>query len=350
MSFNYILTSDTTFEAVDKINENFSGDSNIWSSTTGNNSIISINDTNNISSNDYSFAWGLKSKSNGLYSFAYGKNVSADGDYSFATGESGSSIGDFSFTSGLQTTAIGNYSFASGYQTTAIGDYSFASGYQTIASGNYSFASGYNSSAIGDYSFVYSKNSLITGDRSAIIGGENITGGSYDTVYVPSVKIDTVEDISSPPTKVLSIDLNGNVITKDLVIPSSFFVWNHITGQNINITLNNGYVSKTNGTYQVGNYNTFTMPTSNSSDFGKKIKLVSDESSVTRLYFPPNVYLSYFNDVPKKIDNKSLYLYEYEYIELTFFYYNSSNYFWVINNFVSNLRTEHYDFFKSRIQ
>ena len=135
MSFNYILTSDTTFEAVDKINENFSGDSNIWSSTTGNNSIISINDTNNISSNDYSFAGGLKSKSNGLYSFAYGKNVSADGDYSFATGESGSSIGDFSFTSGLQTNAIGNYSFASGYQTTAIGDYSFVGVNSVIKNG-----------------------------------------------------------------------------------------------------------------------------------------------------------------------------------------------------------------------
>jgi hypothetical protein len=374
MSFNFILTSDTTFQAVDKINENFSGISNYWSAGTGNNSIISINDTNNISSNDYSFVGGQNSNSNGFYSFAYGKNVSADGDYSFATGESGSSIGDFSFTSGLQTTAVGNYSFAvgnqtnasgnysfaSGYQTTASGNYSFASGYQTTAIGNYSFASGYQTTALGHNSFVYSKNSLIIGDRSAIIGGENITGTSNDTVYIPSLKINTVNTSPPSPTKVLSIDLNGDVITKDLSFPSSFFTWNEITNTNITLSADNGYVSKKTGGYDISNYNTFTMPAFNSSDFGKKIIVTNNEDTVTRIVFPTNVYFSYYDDSLVKVDDKYIELYAYEYLELKLFYYNNlgsvTEYSWFISNFITNLKGNNNcsstlgDFFKERVK
>ena len=373
MSFNYILTSDTTFEAVDKINENFSGVSNYWSAGTGNNSIISINDTNNISSNDYSFVGGQNSNSNGFYSFAYGKNVSADGDYSFAIGESGSSIGDFSFTSGLQTTAIGNYSFAVGNQTNASGNYSFASGFQTkatsrhshaegyktTAGGSYSFAGGYNSIANKSFSFVFSKNSKVTGGGSVVIGGENITGTTDDTVYVPSLRIETVNDDSNP-TKILSTDTNGNIKTRDITFPDSLFIWNTIEDDDVNpLSLNNGYISKRTGTYSFSNCNTFYLPTfSNNTERknanGKKIKIVNDSNTVTKIYVaenPNGIYgdrgVLYYNDGWERKYNKFIYLLEYEYIELTLssFTENINPYptpydtsCWIVSKFITNLK------------
>lgn len=370
MSFNFILTSDTTFQAVDKINENFSGISNYWSAGTGNNSIISINDTNNISSNDYSFVGGQNSNSNGFYSFAYGKNVSADGDYSFAIGESGSSIGDFSFTSGLQTTAVGNYSFAVGNQTNASGNYSFASGFQTkatslhshaegyktTASGSHSFAGGYNSIANNSFSFVFSKNSKVTGVGSTVIGGQNITGTSDYTTYVPSLKINTVDDDLSP-IKFLSTDTSGNIKTRDIIFPASFFTWNEITNQNITLSADNGYVSNKTGGYSTSNYNEFTMPTFNSSDVGKKIIVTNNENTVTRIVFPSNVYFSYYDDGVVKVDSKYIELYAYEYLELKLFHYTVTNkYSWFISNFITDLKGNTNctstlgDFFYNRVQ
>jgi hypothetical protein len=356
MSFNYILSSDTTFQAVDKINANFSGTSNIWSSSTGNDSIITTNDTNNVSSNDYSFAGGEDSQSNGMYSFTYGKNLIANGDYSFVIGESGKTIGDYSFASGYQTTASGDYSFASGYQTTAIGDYSFASGLQTTASGPashtqgsgttaiglHSFAGGENSVAHNSYSFVFSKNSSVSGYRSAVIGGQNIDGINNDTVYVPSLNIQNLSTVSSP-TKILSIDSNGYVKTRDLVIPPSFFQWHTITDTDLTLSLNNGYVSKNNGNYNYDaptstfdSYNIFTIPNTTSSDYGKKIKIVNDKSTVTLIRFPSGAKFCYYNNNSVIDQSFDLQLFEYEYIELTFYYYDSSRFFWAIDTFVTN--------------
>jgi hypothetical protein len=373
MSFNYILTGNTTFEAVDKINENFSGVSNYWSAGTGNNSLIATNDTNNISSNDYSFVGGQNNNSNGLYSFAYGKNVSADGNYSFATGESGSSVGDFSFTSGLQTTAIGKYSFAVGNQTTASGDYSFASGFQTkatspyshvegyktTASGSYSFAGGYNSIASNAFSFVFSKNSKVTGARSVVIGGQNITGTTDNTVYIPSLRINTVDDSVVNSTKVLSTDMNGNIKTRGITFPDSFFTWNIIENDDVNqISLNNGYVSRRSGAYSLTNYNTFYLPTflnntERENANGKKVKIANDSNTVTRIYINENPLpydqgdrgIVFYSDGWEQEYDKYFYLLEYEYIELTLSSFQKSNNatsspydssFWIVSKFIKN--------------
>jgi len=59
----------------------------------------------------------------------------------------------------------------------------------TIANDDYSFAGGELSDANGINSFIYSKNSDVTGARKAVLGGDNITGTSDDTVYVPNLNI-----------------------------------------------------------------------------------------------------------------------------------------------------------------
>ena len=56
-----------------------------------------------------------------------------------------------------------------------------------------------------------SNNYLTNTRRSAIIGGQNITGTSYDTVYVPNLNIGTIGTGTSINN--LGIDVNGNVVS-----------------------------------------------------------------------------------------------------------------------------------------
>jgi len=98
--------------------------------------------------------------------------------------------GTTSFAFGRNTLAGGNYSHAEGDGTTAIGHASHTEGKSTTASGKYgSHAGGNNSIASGTTSFIHSTNSLVTGDRSVILGGQNITGTTDDTVYVPNLNL-----------------------------------------------------------------------------------------------------------------------------------------------------------------
>ena len=53
-----ILTSNTTYEAVDLINGALSGSTNLWSASTGSYSIIADNDSGNIADSLYSYASG----------------------------------------------------------------------------------------------------------------------------------------------------------------------------------------------------------------------------------------------------------------------------------------------------
>ena len=89
--------------------------------------------------------------------------------------------------SGLDAT--GNYSVAEGFNTTASGNSSHAEGFNTISAGSSSHAGGNSSTASGSISFIHSYNSLVTGDRSAVLGGQNITGTTDDTVYVPNLEV-----------------------------------------------------------------------------------------------------------------------------------------------------------------
>lgn len=182
-------------------------------------------------SGNYSHAEGATTTAAGIGSHAEGLSTIASGDYSHAEGSgtlaseesshaegggtiaSGSSAhaegfvtiagGDYSHSEGNETIASGNYSHAEGYQTVASGIYSHAGGYQTTAdgvgshaegvntraSGSGSHAGGNDSVASGVTSFIHSANSLVTGNRSVVLGGQNITGTTDDTVYVPNLEV-----------------------------------------------------------------------------------------------------------------------------------------------------------------
>lgn len=109
--------------------------------------------------------------------------TTATGSFSHSEGSGNNSIGDYSHTEGATTTSVGYSSHAEGDSTQAIGDQSHAGGYNSIAS--------------GETSFIHSKNSLVTGARSVIIGGQNITGTTADTVYVPDFVIKKAAAIPS---------------------------------------------------------------------------------------------------------------------------------------------------------
>jgi hypothetical protein len=100
--------------------------------------------------------------------------------------------GDYSHAEGYYTTSFGLSSHAEGDNTLAFGDSSHTEGYVTKAFGLYSHAGGYVSIASGNTSFIHSYNSIVNGDRSVVLGGQNITGSTADTVYVPKLETDEI--------------------------------------------------------------------------------------------------------------------------------------------------------------
>jgi hypothetical protein len=183
----------------------------------------------------YSHAEGSYTMSNGNASHAEGSGTTANGQASHAEGFQTNALGQFSHTEGRFTTASGITSHAEGFQTKAFGDYSHAEGWTTtasgygshaegfvtiasgvfshaegdttIASGANSHAGGANTIASGGTSFIHSYNSRVTGDRSAVIGGQNITGSTADTVYVPDLVIDGL--VSTDP---IATDASGKIV------------------------------------------------------------------------------------------------------------------------------------------
>ena len=140
-----ILTSNTTYEAVDLINGALSGFSGLWSASTGPNSLIASNGSGNLAS------------------------------------------GNSSYAEGYQNTASGFASHAEGRENFANGDYSHVMGYKNIADGIGSFAGGSGSTADGNQTFVFGENNTSVRDNSAVVGGyENIisgTTGSSSTIF-----------------------------------------------------------------------------------------------------------------------------------------------------------------------
>jgi hypothetical protein len=185
------------------------------------------------------------STASGNGSFAFGLNTLASGDYSHAEGYVSSAVGDYSHAEGHQTLASGNSSHSEGYDTVSIGDYSHAEGelsttygshshaegtsitygsfshsqnYNTITYGTNSHAGGDNSIASGNTSFIHSTNSLVTGNRSVVLGGQNITGTTDDTVYVPYLNISNISTGTSINN--LGIDSNGFVVSTSTFPPT----------------------------------------------------------------------------------------------------------------------------------
>ena len=198
-----------------------------WTSgSSGSFSIRADNDSLGIdATGDYSVAEGMSTLALGEASHSEGSSTTASGLTSHAEGLFTIAIGGVSHTEGIATTAIGNASHAQGNftiasgnashaqgnYTTAIGNHSHTEGDTTQAIGDQSHAGGYNSIASGETSFIHSKNSLVTGSRSVVLGGQNITGVTADTVYVPHLNIKNVGSGTSIIN--LGIDSNGSVVT-----------------------------------------------------------------------------------------------------------------------------------------
>jgi hypothetical protein len=143
-------------------------------------------------------ATGEQSYAEGYYTVASGNNSHAEGSETVASGLGSHAEGIQTIASGLTahaegstSEANGDVSHAEGNGTKANGFASHSQGQETIAQGNYSHASGYNSKALSDISFIHSINSVVSGLNSAVLGGQNITGATSNTVYVP--KLETAE-------------------------------------------------------------------------------------------------------------------------------------------------------------
>ena len=153
--------------------------------------------------NSNSHAEGSQTIASGSTSHAEGFLTTSGGLYSHAEGYKTTTISDGSHAEGRETTARGINSHAQGYLSQAIGDASHAGGYYTKASGNYSFAHGYNSHATGTTTIVF---------------GDNITGTTANTVYVPDLVIKKLASI--PANSADAIGENGSV-TWD----NNYFYW-----------------------------------------------------------------------------------------------------------------------------
>jgi major membrane immunogen (membrane-anchored lipoprotein) len=156
-------------------------------------------------------AMGYASHAEGAYTLSSGNNSHAEGSGSIASGVASHAEGAF-------TIASGEKSHAEGATTIASGNYSHAEGATTQAKGQASHAGGQNSIAEGATAFVHSKNSLVSASRSAILGGQNITGFTNDTVYVPDFVITKVAAV--PTSSADSIGEPGS-ITWD----ANYFYW-----------------------------------------------------------------------------------------------------------------------------
>ena len=145
----------------------------------------------------------------GISSHAEGINTIASGASSHAEGINTTANDDASHAEGQNTTAsLGSHS--EGRSTKAIGYYSHTEGSGTTASGYASHAGGFGTVASGATSFIHSYDSIVTGDRSAVIGGQNITGTTADTVYVPYLNIQSLAAGTSVNN--LGVDSGGNVV------------------------------------------------------------------------------------------------------------------------------------------
>ena len=208
-----------------------------------------------------SHAQGFNTKAYGLRSHAEGSGSIAGGNTSHAEGTSTTASGDYSHAEGNTTTASGTNSHSEGGATTASGQASHSQNYLTVSNGygSHSGGYGYNNSgqhrvvADGDSSFAHfrvnqtigdvgayadqscilgglnhnidssstnsgifggSSNRVVGSLRSVILGGQNITGTTNDTVYVPYLNISNIGTGTSISN--LGFDTNGNVVVGSL--------------------------------------------------------------------------------------------------------------------------------------
>jgi len=162
--------------------------------------------------NYWSHSEGDSTSALGTTSHSEGSYTTANGAYSHSEGESTIAFGNRSHSEGQYTIASGDTSHAEGYYTTAFGNYSHSQGYYTNAISLYSHAGGYFTTASGTTSFIHSTNSSVLANRSVVLGGQNITGTTNDTVYVPYLNLNYLPTLNNSNTELLSRNsLTGDV-------------------------------------------------------------------------------------------------------------------------------------------
>lgn len=163
----------------------------------------------------FSHAEGSTTIAFGVNSHTEGGNTKSIGQDSHSEGDDTQSIGGGSHAEGRGSISYGNYSHAEGFNTKSIGFYSHSQGVDTQSIGYGSFSSGNNSISSGDTSFIHSTNSIVTGDRSVVLGGQNITGSTNDTVYVSNFNIFNTPITNNSGTDLLVRDGNGDIGVRD---------------------------------------------------------------------------------------------------------------------------------------
>lgn len=195
---------------------------------------------NTYATNEMSHSEGWNTLASGRQSHAEGRNTIASGDISHAEGSNTSATTDFTHSQGVATTASGRASHSSGENTIASGTQSYVGGKglnttssKVVSSGNVSFTHQQQTNRTGNigasanYSVVLggednhintnaTSSGIFCGSggtinsgviRSVVLGGQNITGTTSDTVYVPDLVIDGL--VSTDP---LATDSNGKIV------------------------------------------------------------------------------------------------------------------------------------------
>jgi len=196
----------------------------------------------------------------GINSVAFGQNSKASGDTSTSFGKNCTAYGKCSKIGGYKSSARGDYSNGFGYIVSARGRHSHAEGYRTIAGlndgsendrgqhaeGGNTKAFGRFSHAGGSYTTVHSSNGFAHASRglltsgatnSILLGGDNLTGTSANTVYVPYLNVNNIHSGTSIIN--LGLDTFGNVVT-GISESNSYITGQTLNGNTLTTTLNNG--------------------------------------------------------------------------------------------------------------
>jgi hypothetical protein len=201
-------------------------------------------------------ASGRTSHTEGFSTLALSPNAHAEGATTTASGYASHSegintlaSGNYSHSEGQQTTASGYASHAEGLNNVASGNYSHAEGRETTSSGEASHAGGFTSTASGQQSFIHSTNSLVTGNRSVVLGGQNLTGTTDDTVFVPFLNINNINTGTSINN--LGVDSSGNVVVGTTGSSGDYLPLTGgtmVNGAEINLYNDSGDIAKIFGT------------------------------------------------------------------------------------------------------
>jgi len=211
-----ILTSNTTFEAVDLINGAFSATTGLWASgNTGAYSVVAISNSANTAFGDYSYASGSGTTANGTPS-------------------------GLAFAEGELTTVSGSYGHAIGSGTTAGGS-AFAGGINSVASRPYSFCFGENNNTASIYTAIVGgqQNSIVedstdASQHTAIFVGSGNTIRNNEWAFIGGGVSNTLESNVSGGGGVGYNSIlggRGNTIYNE---DNGLFAWNAIAGGNDN--------------------------------------------------------------------------------------------------------------------